>query len=225
MKLSRNILYSPFILITVLFAACAAHSNLEPVGKGSFDLSLSVGGPVVSAFGTKVPIPYATAGTNYGLTDRWNINGNFHLLPFAFQVAGIDLGATWFPVLNRGAVPTVGIQPGLLIFSSFKSGVDQRFRAYPMMSGSLAWQVGQGLFYTGFDSVLPLSSPDYDDESPSVIFSPFLGYHWRLGSRTYLLTELKWQAANVENGELAIQYMGIGDRGAVTPLVSIVRNF
>ena len=212
-------------LTFLLFSACAAHTNLEPTGKGNLDASLSIGGPVVSAFGTKVPVPYAAAGANYGVSDRLDVSGNLHLLPIAYGIVGMDIGATWYPVLNRGFVPTVGIQPGFLVFSSLKSDVGERIKAYPLLSGSLSWHVGRGLVYTGFDAAVPFSSADYDENSPSAIFSPFWGYRWTLGRKTYLLTELKWHAANVRSDMLAVEYLDVNGYGAITTLFSIVRSF
>ena len=216
-------------LVIVLFAAslsaCAAHTNLEPTGKGNLAAAVSIGGPVVTAFGAKLPVPYATAGANYGVTDRLDVNGNFHLLPLAYNMVGMDIGATWYPVINRGFVPTAGIQPGLLVLSSLKSDVSERIKAYPMLSGSLSWHAGQGLLYTGFNAAIPFSSADYDDESPSAMFSPFGGYRWKLGARTYLLTELKWHASNVRIDMLAVEYLNLNSHGAITTLFSLVRSF
>jgi hypothetical protein len=216
-----------FSLLTmiVVFVGCAAHTNLEPVGKGRMDSNLSFGGPVVAAFGARIPVPYLTIGSNYGLSDRLNLDGNLHVLSMFYKVGGIDVGAAWFPFLNEGMKPTVGIQPRLLAFASLKSDVSGRFRFYPLISGSAAWKVGNGLFYTGFDLVVPASSQDFDDEATATIFSPFIGYRWNLGSKTRLLTEIKFHGLNVESDQLAVTYLHLGGHGALTTLFSLERSF
>ncbi|MDZ7261094.1 MAG: hypothetical protein ONB05_03115 [candidate division KSB1 bacterium] len=223
----KNI-HSFFILLfAALFLTCAAHTNLEPVGRGHVNGNVSIGGPIVAAFGTRIPIPYGTIGINYGLRDRVNLNGNLHLLPLAYSVIGTDLGVTWFPVINKGAVPTLGIQPRLLALASVKKDVASRdrLRIYPLVSSSAAWPLGKGLMYTGFDLTIPISSPDYDDEASSTILSPFIGYRWHLGRRTRLLTEIKWHGANIRSDQLAVEYLPIAGHGAITTLFSIERSF
>ena len=214
-----------FYLSILLFWGCAAHTNLHPVGKGNKTAHFSIGGPIVKAFGTSIPVPYATVGLDKGLTRTMDINSHLHLLSLVYQVAGLDIGATWFPVLNDGLVPTLGFQPGLLVYSSLKSDVESRFRIYPTFSGSAAWRVGSGLVYSGFDMVAPFSDMDYDENASNIIFSPFLGYKWKLGTRYFLYTELKWNGANIESHQLAPDYLPISNYGAVSTLFSIERSF
>lgn len=212
-------------LSVLIFFGCAAHTNLQPVGKGNSTAHFSVGGPIVKAFGTRIPIPYATVGLDKGLTDNLDVNTNLHLFSLAYQVAGFDAGVTWFPLMNDGLVPTVGLQPRFLAYSSLKPDVDSRFRLYPAFSGSAAWRAGSGLLYAGLDLVAPLSEMDYDEEAKSMILSPFMGYKWKLGNRYFLYTELKWNGANLQSHQLAPDYLPISEHGALSTLFSIERSF
>ena len=151
--------------------SCSAHTNLEPLGKGNMESSVSLGGPFIPLADTKIPTPYLTIGTNYGFSNNINIDGNFHITSMFYQIAGLDFGATWFPSLNKGWTPTWGIQPRILMLASMKSEIESRFRIYPFISTSTAWQLGSGLIYSGFDFVIPLTEPDYDKESVNVMFS------------------------------------------------------
>ncbi|MBN1349750.1 hypothetical protein JXJ21_10105 [candidate division KSB1 bacterium] len=214
-----------FLLCILLLLACAAQTNLQPLGKSNLSANMSLGGPIVSAFGTRIPIPYATVGTNYGLTDQINMNANLHLMSLGYRIFGADIGASWFPVLNQGAMPVIGIQPRLLLFSSLKKDVDSRFRGYPLITNTYGWQLGSGLIYSGFDLTIPLTLTDYDDEAASTIISPFAGYRWQLGQRTGLLTEVKWHGANMRSTQLAVEYLPIANYGAITTLISIERRF
>jgi hypothetical protein len=219
----RTLLFVP--LLCVSLTGCAAHTNLEPSGKGTLNANVSVGGPVVSAFGAKLPVPYGTLGFNYGMADRFDLTGNVHLLPLAYDIMGFDLGTTWYPVLHKRYIPTVGIQPRLLILASFKSGMSNRLKAYPLFSTSAAWNIGAGLAYTGFDATMPASFSQYDPDAPSFIFSPLAGYRWRIGRKTFFITELKWHASNVRSDQLAVEYLSLARHGALATLFSIIREW
>ena len=215
-------------LLSVLCSAslihCSAHTNLVPLGKGNLEANLSLGGPIISVSDMNLPAPYATLGINYGLTDNSNIDGNLHLTSMFYQIIGADFGATFFPVLHQGNIPTWGIQPRILTFASVKPGVDDRFRIYPLVSTSAAWPLMGGLIYTGFDWIIPLTSPDYDEDASPTIFSPFIGYRWSIGEKTRLVTEFKWNAANVQSDQLAVEYLSIGGKGAFGVLFSIEKE-
>jgi hypothetical protein len=94
-----------------------------------------------------------------------------------------------------------------------------------VISGSAAWPVKAGMIYLGFDLTVPLSSQDYDEEAATVLFSPFWGYRWPLGTKTRLLTEIKWQGANVNSDQLTVDYLSVGSHGAITTLFSLERSF
>lgn len=213
------------IVLSLLFIGCAAHTNLEPVGANRISINSSVGGPIIEIFDTNMPIPYLTTGINYGVSDRINLDCNLHLLPLAYEIFGIDVGTTFFPILNNGLIPTVGIQPRYLILSSFKRNVKVRYRAYPVVSASAAWASWQGLLYLGMDVTLPQTSADYHDYGPYIVLSPFAGYRWQIGQDFRLFTELKLHAANWHTHEMAVNYTSVGRKGAATLLFSLERSF
>lgn len=209
------------IITLILIGGCAAHTRLEPLGEGEVAANVSFGGPIVAAFDTYVPMPYLTAGASYGMSDQLDVTATMHLLSLYFAIAGLDLGATWYPVANDGAIPSVGIGPRLMTFASLKSDVEERFRIYPMLSGSAAWMVPGGMAYTGLDLLVPFSTSDYDPGHPSLLISPFAGYRWRITETLGLHAELKWQAANVAADKVSADYTTIGENGALAPLIAL----
>lgn len=216
--------YLSFIIIVGLIAGCSAHSNLTPVGKGNIDAAISLGGPFIPLAETKIPTPYLSIGANYGISENINVDANFHVTPLFYKMTGIDFGATWFPILNDGILPTLGIQPRLLFLTSFKNNVNDRFRIYPLISNSAAWELGDGLIYIGLDIISPFTAPDYDKESVAIILSPFLGYRMELGRNIRILSELKWLGANVKSNQLAVEYIKIGDHGAFSVMLSLEKR-
>jgi len=212
------------LLSQLLLLGCAAHTNLEPAGNGKLSANFNIGGPIVKAFGARVPIPYATAGANYGLNNKVDLNGNLHLFSLPYRIFGLDFGPTWYPFIKTGKIPTIGIQPRLLALASLKS-TSEHFKIYPIISSSAAWEWNSGLVYFGTDVTIPLSSSDYDEEAATVILSPFLGYKWTIGKRTHIFTEIKWHGANVRADQLSVEYLHPGNYGALSTLFSIQRSF
>ena len=60
----------------ILFVGCAAHTNLTPLGEGRLAPHVGIGGPIVEAFDTHIPVPYLMAGADYGIRDNVNLNGS-----------------------------------------------------------------------------------------------------------------------------------------------------
>ncbi len=205
-------------------AGCAAHTNLEPLGAGRLAPHASFGGPVVKAFGVRVPVPYVVAGADLGIGGRINGSANLHLLPLAYEVGGVDAGLTWFPVLGAGHRPTIGLESRLLVFASWRSGVDSRVFAYPAFAASAAWRMAGKTVYTGTDLAVPLADADYDPQPAGLIASPFAGVRWG-GGQVAWLTELKWHGVNVRSDQLAVTYWHPAGRGALTLLVAAQRRF
>jgi hypothetical protein len=208
------------LLLLAFLAGCAARTTIEPVGADNLRLNASLGGPLVSAFGTYPPIPNLTAGATYGISDRIDANGTVYLLPLLYSLAGFDVGVAWYPLLNDGPTPTLSIQPRLMSFTSFKSGVDDRFRIYPVVSTSAAWKLGAGMIYAGTDVTIPVSQPDYDRDPAPVIISPMIGYRWNIWGEARLYTELKWHGVNVRTNA-TVEYINPGGYGALSPFIGV----
>jgi hypothetical protein len=195
------------------------------MGKGKLSANFNIGGPIVKAFGARIPVPYATLGANYGLYNTSDLNGNFHLLSIPYKIFGFDVGSTWYPFINNGKIPTVGIEPRLLTLLGLKSSVNQNLKIYPIISSSAAWKLNGGLVYVGTDITIPLSSADYDEDASNTLFSPFFGYRWNIGPKIYFFTEIKLHGVNVRTDQLPVEYLPIGNYGAISTLLSIQRSF
>jgi len=199
---------------------CVAQTGVLPLGKGELTPGIGIGGPVVEAFDTHVPVPYLAASVEYGLDDHVNAGAVVHVLPLAYHIVGLDAGVTWFPVAQSGLRPTLGVGPRAYLFASTKADVDRRFLAFPVTTATAAWTTRRGVFYVGANLAVPLEDPEYDEEAQAVIFSPFVGHRWSIGRRYALSTELKWHGANVVTGQAATGYTTLSGRGAVTPLIA-----
>jgi hypothetical protein len=186
---------------------------------------VSFGGPIVEAFGTRVPIPYLAAGMDYGATSTLNVGFNAHLLPLAYEIAGGDVSAAWFPVTAGDSGVNVGLEARLLIFALLKGGVAKRFFSYPVVSATIAGPMGSGFAYAGTNLAFPAERSEFDPQASRQMLSPFIGYRWSLGTRYALLTELKWHGANARSDQLAVSYLHPAGHGALTTLFALVRRF
>lgn len=209
--------------IGLFFSGCAAQNALEPLGEGETQVRATAGGPIVAAFGTRVPIPYAVAGIERGLTDRINLTADLHALPLFYQMAGGEVGVKWFPASLGRPHLTVGWGGRMLALASFRPRVHHRIRIYPILNVSALRKWSRRSLYAGADATLPISQSDYDDEAARMILSPFLGVRWELGKDYRLATELKWQGANIRSDQLAVEYTRLGGYGAVATLLSLER--
>ena len=213
-----------WIVLAGALLACAPHTSLKPLGRGSKNLHLGLGGPMIRAAGAQFPVPNAMVGADVGLSENSNLSAHLHLLPAVYQMAVLDFGSAWFPVRGRGRVPTLGLTPALMFLGSLKSRVPSRFRLVPYISVTASWDLGRKTLFCGLDLAHPLASPDYDSEAPRQLYSPFLGCQWPLGKRTRLCTEIKWSAVNVRSDRLAVDYLAPGRHGAAAVLFSLQRS-
>jgi len=213
-----------------LFQACAVHTNIEPVGKGKINAYISFGGPTIKVFGlTKplFPVPHLLTGASYGINENLNVDANLNLLPLPYGIASLETGAIWFPVLGEGKKPTIGLDLHLLSFFSIKSdsNITDRIRVYPLLTPAFSWQLGNHRVYVGSNITIPISQADFDNEATALIVSPFLGFRWGIGEKISLLTELKWQGANVPADKLAIAFASIAEHGGLSPLLGLSWKF
>lgn len=208
------------LLVVSMFMGCAAHTQLEPAGKGELRYTAGLGGPVVGVFGTHLPIPYTVAGIDYGLRDHLDISTSLHLLPFAYRIGALDAGATWYHHSSNTDLQ-YAIQGRILAMASLKSDVETRFSFLPWFTGTASYPVNNRHYYLGCNLAVPFKLSEYDDDTQPLIVSPFVGVRWLLGRRLSLFTELKWQGANLPSDQLAVDYVHLGRQGAVTPLITL----
>jgi hypothetical protein len=212
------------LILLLLLASCGAHTNIEPAGKGKINLNASLGGPFVRAFDASIPMPYLMAAAEYGISSNIDVNANIHILPLFYKLAGMDLGVTYYPVLNHGVIPTIAINLRGLFYSSLKNEIEDRFRFYPMTSLTAAWQAYNGKVYLGSEFVVPFSDLDYQEDNPYPVISPLLGYKLELGEKNALYAEAKWQGVNISSDKLAVEYIHPGGNGAIGIFFSFERK-
>jgi len=204
---------------------CAAHNAIEPIGHKKKATYVSFGGPIVKAFGTRIPLPHIVTGIRYGLRNNLDLDANLNLFTFAYGISMFEFAGTWYPLLRKGWTPTLGLDTRLITLLNFKNDVQDRFRAYPILTPSLAWNLGNGLFYTGSNITVPVSDMDFDNEISAFRLSPFLGYAWQWKPNLRLFAEIKMHGINIETHQVSIDFIKINNHGAFTPLIAMEWDF
>ena len=65
------------------------------MGRGNGELQLSVGGPLVSALGPPIPVPYANVGGRVGATDWLDVGANLNVTGLAYGIWSADFLANF----------------------------------------------------------------------------------------------------------------------------------
>ena len=209
--------YVALICISGL-ASCAPRMALDPAGKGAVRPNISVGGPMVSAFGTYVPIPNLALGARYGITSNTDLGANVYVLPMAFQMGAIDAGAIWY--FGVGENVKLALEPRCLVFISLKPGVSHSPLVYPAMLATMSEPLGSGRGYFGLDVVPLLYGSDFDLDPPAMAVSASIGYRWELGAGYRLTTEVKWIGFNIRT-DATVEYVHPLRYGAIAPLIGL----
>lgn len=200
------------LLALAVCAGCAPQMRNLPLGAGRSQVNAAVGGPLVDAFGTTIPVPYAVAGVTHGAGERVNLHADLHLTAAAFRFLGVTPGVTWYPDLPLGPwVAAFGADA--LLFSDFAEA-----RLYPEVAVTVTHtRAGRWRPYAGFYNTLQFS------KEPRYIISPYVGVSRSLG-RWQPYVEMKWLAAGDDNRLTPVTYHGIGERGALATQFGLSLN-
>ena len=188
----------------VLLTGCGAQMRNMPVGAQKYQISASVGGPLVDAFDRTVPIPYGIAGITYGISNRTEVFADYHVTASAFKFLGVTPGIVYFPDLKWGrVVPALGVDA--LVFSDFKAA-----RIYPEFVTSAACPLSER-----WTPYLAFRHTFQTNKAPRYIPSAMTGTALRMGYLSYFV-ELQWLALNRDNRWNPVEYHGLSNRGALS---------
>lgn len=195
--------------LAFMLTGCGAHLRTLPTGAGQVQANASIGGPLVDAFGTTIPVPYLMTGATYGLTNRISVHGDLHVTSAAYKFFGFTPGITVFPGVEFWSwTPSFGAD--VLVFSDLRD-----CRLYPEFTLAAARRsAGRWTHYGGLHNTLQTA------DSPRYLVSVFAGTSCRVGRlRSYI--ELQWLAANQDNRWTPVGYHGLARRGALAPQVGL----
>ncbi len=174
--------------IPYLALGCAATQPVRVLPKGQSRLISSIGGPLLPHHTPTGLIPYTNIGWMWGHSDNLTLSTNVHVLAAAFGVAGVDIGAARRLTHQAGAVPEVTGQLQAYLFAG--SG---GMRAYPNVTGTASWSLGERTLAYGGSSVTIRPSGGI-----GALVTPHVGIQRDLWRRMTIQLEGKWMAASAD---------------------------
>jgi hypothetical protein len=202
--MKANIFFAVGLLLCCLLIGCGAQMRTMPVGAQRMQANASIGGPMVNAFGTTIPIPYGIVGATYGVSNSTEVFLDFHATAAAFKFLGITPGVVYFPRLHGGRmVPAIGADA--LIFSDFNAS-----RLYPELVTSVAYRLSKRWIpYAALRHTFQTA------HTPHYIPSAMAGTALRSGNMQYFV-ELQWLTLDRDNRWNPVDYHGVSHRGALS---------
>ena len=188
-------------------------AKLRPTPKGQVTAELELGGPFARVAGLVIPLPLTTVGASYGVADHVDISAHLHPTAAIFKIAGLDLGAAWQPLLQKGAVPAVTLVGRLYGFTNFTSG----FQPYLELGATGSYKLA--------DRVSPYLNVTTLIQTNAVpLLAVGAGVEVEFG-RLALQAEFRWFSPNRNTYFNAVEWQSIGGFGAVGALLGVRYTF
>ena len=201
-------------IAAVVGTACGISRGVRPIGDGNSAVSVSAGGPMANYIGTKLPLPLATVGGVYGLSDRVDVHGGLHLTtPAFFGLWGVEMGSG---VLLRDqthpAIPALMADVNLNFFYGNLGEGDPEggARVFPETDLRASWEWGKALHlaYTGPSAFFSL-------EPQSLTPAWVVGNQFRF-DRTDVTLETRWNRPGADPDSVFVEWGGLAGRGVLS---------
>ncbi|NUN70143.1 MAG: hypothetical protein HUU02_10580 [Bacteroidetes bacterium] len=171
-----------------ILIGCGVTQPIRTIPAGEVHLTGSFGGGIIPFGGIAIPVPYLTAGAQYGYSDAFTVFGNGHLTAALFKDVGLDLGGAYRAVRQEGIVPELTLAGRGYFFWDAVRGSTTRL--YPSLSAAASYQLSErSLLYFGTEGL-------YQQSTSDLFLAPFAGYTFPVHERWVLQLETKWLAAN-----------------------------
>lgn len=207
------------------FTACAPTRFVEPLDKGETAVSGALGGPIFTNLGVPMPVPLTSAVVGHGFSDKITGFGGLHFTSLAFGVVQTEWGAA-FNLLDPDS-SMAGLSGSLVANTAFDLQ-EGNFRLWPQVDINLRWPVGpdRNIFYAGASNWFEPRNTAYLDQPQKHKLVPAIqaGYIWR-GDQWDVGLEAKWMAVGFNNSETVVDYVGVGQTGALGLYLSFTRKW
>ncbi|MGQ0507779.1 MAG: hypothetical protein ACT4TC_20955 [Myxococcaceae bacterium] len=199
-------------LVATLSSACGHVTHVRPTPKGQLDVQAAAGGPFVK-IGPVLPLPLSTVGASYGVHEKVDVHAHVHLTSLAFGVGGLDVGATYLPLAERGWIPAVSLTGRLYGFTDLQS-------ARPYLEVGAA---GSYFFGERFLTYLALNTLVQFFGAPP-LWSVAVGEEVRLGHFGVAL-EARWFSPTHNITFNTVEWVGLGGQGALGIVLGLRYRF
>lgn len=201
-----------FLVFSVALLACGHATRVRPTPKGQAQVEATLGGPFAKVSGLVIPLPLTTVGGSYGLTDALDVHAHLHGTSLAFGVGGLDVGASYLAVKEKGLLPAVTLTGRLYGFSDLKA-----FVPYLELTGAASYQwARKHLAYVSFSTLAQTSRLP--------LWSVSLGNEFQFG-HFGLQLEGRWYQPNAATQFQVVDWQSIAGQGAWGALLAMRYRF
>lgn len=194
-------------------SACGHATKVRPTPPGQLEASVEFGGPLGQVEGFTIPLPLATAGASYGLTDRADAFANLHLTPAVFGVLGVDAGGDFMPLLDDGPWPALNLTGRGYLFSDLRAA-----SLYVELDATLSKRLaGHFVTYASAQSLLQFAGG-------SPLFGLALGESFDLDPWSFQL-EARWYEPGYDTADLPTRWWSVGGTGGFGVMLAVRRRF
>lgn len=217
--------YNLLLFTALIIVSCSPSRFVKPLAKGEQQINTTLGGPVVSVFGTKIPIPLLSAVYGRGIDSTLTVYGGLHLTSAAYGNFQTDIGLVKNVIKQNKFIPGVSINPAInLISHQFKN-----VQVYPQLDANAYWNYGkkENYFYLGVCNWFDLHSKKAHGEKQTdhLIFSPQIGHVFNFNKWTFTL-ESKLIGPNTDNRDIVVEYSSpLKNKGALGLYLGFSRKF
>lgn len=212
------------ILLCLLLPACSSFRQVRPLDKGESRVSLCAGGPFTKVGDIYIPLPLASLGYNYGVTEKLDVEAGTNLLALLYGIVHIDAGVNWRPLRPCGFVPGLAVSPKVFMMTDFSPG---GARGYPDIGLTAFWETAPYRFaYAGLENLFELSGTrqDGNEQRHHWLIAPYAGIS--LGNRAWQFQlEARLYTPNLRNDLHTVKNLGLGDRGIFGIFLGASRSF
>lgn len=213
-----------FALFSFVFTACTGTRSIRPLDKGQQRFDLSLGGPLTKVGGLYVPAPVSSIAYTRGLSSRSDGYVAIHPTAGLFGIAILESGGSYQIGRIGKAIPALMLSPRFFVMTEFESST---WRFYPDIQLHSSWYLKNGwLLYTGASNFYEMRNRRAfgDEQRYHWLFSPLVGTEFKWGKLQFQF-EMKWYAANVSNRNIAPDYPGFSESGAIGTIISIKKTW
>lgn len=211
--MNRNICF--FILLGSL-SACAFSHTVRPLGKGHQAAHVSIAGTVAGVGQANKFIPRLTGIYQYGITDRLDVYGGWHVLETLINNgnAFFDLGVSYYVFDQHLWIP------GLSVALTISPLINKKFWMFldvPVIASWFVDELQHHLLYIGFhNSFMPIQQGVV--ASPIYTWSPLLGYRFQPAGIKWLglTAEMKWYRPYASLEKSVAKAFAPGQQGALS---------
>jgi hypothetical protein len=212
------------VALSIMFLSCSSIRHVVPLKQGESRISVSIGGPVTKIGESFIPLPFVTAGYNYGLKYNLDIESGINITSLFFGITNIDAGINWHPV-----VPLL-MRPGMYV--SLKGVITTNFekngtRLFPVNDLGIYWLLFKHQYiYSGIESWVELHDVRYDGniQKNHLLINPYIGYILEYKTWQYQL-EGRVYTPNIPNKGRAVKNKGMGDYGIFGFFLGVSKSF